>query len=647
MSKKNDKEEKEMVLRRLKNRTLLFTFIIIFSLLVMPFGVSEASKHYTIDTNHHSSLQQAFTKAAKEFHVPESLLMSVAYNESRWLDHHGQPSTSGGYGIMHLTEAKPSQSLSAKGNGIAHSSAVNVQQMYTLKTAAKLLGVKDNVLKVNPEQNIRGGAALLVEYARDTVGHIPKSLADWYGAVAKYSGSNNQVVANDFADQVYATIQEGAEEVLADGQHLVLKPNKVVPNKKTSKKLKFQKTKEMDVDCPKGVDCRYIPAAYKQFSSLTDYGNYDLATRPKDGNDIRYIIIHDTEGSYDSAINWFQDQSYASAHYVIRSSDGQITEMVKPDDVAWQAGNWYFNANSIGIEHEGYAVQGATWYSEQMYHVSAKLVKYLAKKYHVPLDRAHILGHDNIPGLTPAAQTRMHWDPAAYWNWEHFFKKLGEPIHPTKGKKNSRIVTIAPKFKKNIPPLTYQNEQLETQAANFVYLHTEPSFSAPYIGDPALHTDGSPGTTAINDWGDKASTGQSFYVADHKGDWTAIYYGGKKAWFFNPKRKNTVSGKGILVTPKKGLDAIPVYGAAYPEISAYEGTGIPTGSEGKITPLQYTIAAGQVYVATNPVKADYYYAKLFNRLSENKVVKGNDEYYQIFFNHRVAFVKKSDVEVKK
>ncbi|WP_142303764.1 N-acetylmuramoyl-L-alanine amidase [Neobacillus soli] len=30
------------------------------------------------------------------------------------------------------------------------------------------------------------------------------------------------------------------------------------------------------------------------------------------------------------------------------------------------AGNWYFNMHSIGIEHEGFAVEGTDWYSEQL-----------------------------------------------------------------------------------------------------------------------------------------------------------------------------------------------------------------------------------------------------------------------------------------
>ena len=74
--------------------------------------------------------------------------------------------------------------------------------------------------------------------------------------------------------------------------------------------------------------------------------------------------------------------------------------MCRCKDVAWHAGNWYVNAKSIGMEHEGFLTEPDAWYTEAMYRSSARLVKYLADKYDIPLDRQHILGHDNVPGTT-------------------------------------------------------------------------------------------------------------------------------------------------------------------------------------------------------------------------------------------------------
>ena len=63
-----------------------------------------------------------------------------------------------------------------------------------------------------------------------------------------------------------------------------------------------------------------------------------------------------------------------------------------------------------------------------MYESSARLVKYLAHEYDIPLDRAHIIGHDQVPGILPGYVAGMHWDPGPYWDWEHYFHLLGAPI---------------------------------------------------------------------------------------------------------------------------------------------------------------------------------------------------------------------------
>jgi N-acetyl-anhydromuramyl-L-alanine amidase AmpD len=90
------------------------------------------------------------------------------------------------------------------------------------------------------------------------------------------------------------------------------------------------------------------------------------------------LFIHVTEGTYTSAINWFRnDASNVSAHYVIRSSDGQITQMVREKDIAWHAGYWDWNVKSIGIEHEAY-VNNPAWYTDAMYRSSAALTRNIA-----------------------------------------------------------------------------------------------------------------------------------------------------------------------------------------------------------------------------------------------------------------------------
>src|ERR1700758_3192926 len=101
------------------------------------------------------------------------------------------------------------------------------------------------------------------------------------------------------------------------------------PENSSARVLRLHGKHVSGVECPPGLGCQFLPAAYAQNSSSPyDYGNYDLANRPADGLAIRYVVVHDTEEGYAPTLAEFQDShAYASAHYVIRSSDGLGTQM--------------------------------------------------------------------------------------------------------------------------------------------------------------------------------------------------------------------------------------------------------------------------------------------------------------------------------
>ena len=151
--------------------------------------------------------------------------------------------------------------------------------------------------------------------------------------------------------------------------------------------------------------------------------NYTVANRPYD-YPIDMIVIHDIEGSYASAIKTFQDPNrHGSAHYVI-SFHGLVTQMVSEHNIAWHAGNWDYNTRSIGIEHEGYASQNL--YTIPEYRTSAELAASICSRWGVPMDRAHIIGHYQVPdpdhpGLFGG--TDHHTDPGPYWNWTYYIAR--------------------------------------------------------------------------------------------------------------------------------------------------------------------------------------------------------------------------------
>lgn len=91
------------------------------------------------------------------------------------------------------------------------------------------------------------------------------------------------------------------------------------------------------------------------------------------------------------------------------------------------------------------------------------------------------------------------------------------------------------------------------------------------------------------------------------------------------------SGTGTLITPKAGLASIPVYGAAYP--SSYSTATLD----------KYSIPAGQTYVAKDLVTADHYSASTFDDPSSYFVQTSPEQFYEIFFNHRIAYVRADDV----
>jgi N-acetyl-anhydromuramyl-L-alanine amidase AmpD len=142
----------------------------------------------------------------------------------------------------------------------------------------------------------------------------------------------------------------------------------------------------------------YVPASR---------ANYDAGRTAA----ITTIVIHETDGTWLSATNWFQNpRSHVSAHYLVRAWDGGIMQFVAEGDTAYHARN--ANPYSIGIEHE-YDPRHAIPHTIAQYRSSALLVCAIAKRYGIPTDRRHIIGHNEVPGTD-------HSDPGPTWNWSYY-----------------------------------------------------------------------------------------------------------------------------------------------------------------------------------------------------------------------------------
>ena len=162
-------------------------------------------------------------------------------------------------------------------------------------------------------------------------------------------------------------------------------------------------------------------------------------TAGRDGNAVQFVVVHDTEGGWNASVATLQNDPDKSVQYIV-GTDGKVGQFVTEETTAWHAGNFHFNQRSVGIEHVGYATKP---FAEAEYAASAKLVDYLTKKYEVPRDRAHIIGHDQIPNGDRIAQSSApcddapkacqknlsyggaahHTDPGV-WEWPTFMRPL-------------------------------------------------------------------------------------------------------------------------------------------------------------------------------------------------------------------------------
>jgi hypothetical protein len=330
-----------------------------------------------------SSLEAEFEAAARKYKVPVELLLAMGYYNTLWempppsasAYRKGEPEGRGDYGIMQLTQ-NPSRN--------------------TLSEAARLTGLSKARLKNDRSANIEGGAAFLSDLVGKTK---PKRLDGWQEALNQYADTDL------YASQVYGVLKGGASLTISTGERLKLSPQDVeVPQ----------------VYTPQSGTTNY-PLAVCRPAASCNYTNSNRET----SYDIRKVVIHVAEGSYSGTVSWFENcAAGASAHYVV-SREGRVAQCVRDEDIAWHAGWWDTNTHSIGIEHAGY-IDNPDWFTRSMYHTSARLSAWCCKKYKIPIDRKHIIGHSEVPGCSSGSGGGVdcHTDPGPYWNWNKYMRLI-------------------------------------------------------------------------------------------------------------------------------------------------------------------------------------------------------------------------------
>ncbi len=369
--------------------------------------------------------------------IPAGTLEAIAYAQSRW--HQLRPDRTGDDQAPHMPQAWGVMGL-YHGDGFADQ----------VGEAAALLGVTPRQVRENPLTNILGAAALLDRALRGTAVRAddPATLAEGLQRYAGFApGGSEQIdryARASFAFDVLLSLDRGVND------NGIVVPERAVAWERAFAapllaklnapllRLDVQRgTIEADglaVDLRTETLRRTTPDA-----TAVDFPGARWVASPnyssRGGEAVREVAIHTMQGSYAGSISWFQNpNSQVSAHYLIRSSDGQVTQMVRESQKAWHVRS--HNPHSLGIEHEGY-ISNPDWYTTAMYNVSAAITRQSCARYAgIVCTRAmrsytsadlsdssyDILGHQNLTD-------NSHTDPGQYWNWSRYYSL----INPSSG----------------------------------------------------------------------------------------------------------------------------------------------------------------------------------------------------------------------
>lgn len=328
-----------------------------------------------------ATLNKYFNDAAAEFNVPVSILKASAQVQSNWAQ--VSESMYGSWGVMGIIENKFIQQISK---------------------AASLLHTDPLSIKNDAKANIRAAAALLAYYQKDKPASV--KVEDWFESLKELTGLRDEEMKNELALRIFDVMKNGSKTVSLWNEIILIDPVKVdLPNAYNPGKQVMAKTQSVAaVDYPNAV------------SNYTTC-NTNFGSRPA-GSPINFYFVHYVAtGTYQGAISWFKDcASGVSAHYVIRNSDGQVSQVVAEANRAFSQGVTLYNDQGIGVEHEVLATNLSMWDSEPMLISAAKLCSDVCNRRGIPKIRRiangdkGIYGHNDVKSTDCPNLTQARWD---------------------------------------------------------------------------------------------------------------------------------------------------------------------------------------------------------------------------------------------
>ena len=377
---------------------------------------------FSLAQDHQNQFNSAYSHL---FYVPKGVLEAVSYTNTRMMEIKGDEANSCSgiplpYGIMGVYSDGENYFLE-NGRLIAKLSGVSIEQQKS-SVALQVLSyglALDSLMKKTANSSFREEDQLkncLLQLSEIPDLGLVNDFAKNSFALEVFRFLNNPIVADKYG---FLIKNYDLERLFGEDNYAVLTANNIKLQKKS-----ILTENGISYKIPINKSLEYGPAIWSPSPSC------NISSR--NGASISAITIHTIQGSYSGAISWAQNcNSSVSYHYVVRSSDGQITQMVLEASKAWHVGSE--NPYTIGYEHEGY-VNNPVWYTEALYQASANLSKdIISSGYGINGLRTFygsasatsnllgsctkIKGHQHYPNQT-------HTDPGIYWNWEKYYRLI-------------------------------------------------------------------------------------------------------------------------------------------------------------------------------------------------------------------------------
>ena len=379
--------------------------------------------------------QQYFQQAYARYpEIPAGILESIAYTKTRWNniqaatlydDHHGFAQI---FGVMGLYRGQPGY-------------------QDQVGDAAKLLGLSQEQVIIDQRLNILAAAALLAADMRaaNLKNPAPEALSEVLETAMGLSRSSQKSnvaehVRESFAYSVLNALDQGSDDF-----GVRIPARKIAYEKAfTIQTLIEQRAPFVALDVSKdkvevqslGIDPiseTIVDLSAKASAKSTDFGPALYQQSPYEGARINgsptHISIHQMEGYYAGSISEFLTGSaQVSAHYLIRNSDGQVTQMVRE---ARRANHTFRNNDySLGIEQEGFKGQ-SNWYSSADYTSLIAIVKGMCSRWSIPCSsvyRGSATDTENVQATTLRIKGHQHFpdqggnrsDPGQFFSWTRF-----------------------------------------------------------------------------------------------------------------------------------------------------------------------------------------------------------------------------------